>query len=66
MKMKDDDYKVREVSNGYVVVTCADNSETIFSTAKEMGKWFAAKEPEPAPEPEETPPVEGKGKKSEA
>lgn len=64
MKMKDDDYKVRKVSNGYVVVTCADNSETIFSTAKQMGKWFADKEPEPAPE--ETPPVEGKGKNPEA
>lgn len=64
MKMKDDDYKVREVSNGYVVVTCADNSETIFTTAKQMGKWFADKEPET--EPEVIPPSEAKGNKSAA
>lgn len=62
MKMKDDDYKVRKVSNGYVVVTCADNSETIFTTAKQMGKWFADKEPET----EAIPPSEGKGNKSAA
>ena len=41
MKMKDDDFKVRKVSNGYIVLSCADNSETIFATAKDMGKWFA-------------------------
>lgn len=64
MKMKDDDYKVRKVSNGYVVVTCADNSETIFTNAKQMGKWFADKEPETTPEV--IPPSEAKGNKSAA
>jgi len=61
MKMKDEDYKVRKVSNGYVVVTCADNSETIFTNAKQMGKWFADKEPEP----EQIPPEKPKGDKPE-
>lgn len=50
-----EDYKIRRVSNGFIVLTCKDNTEMIFSTAKQMGKWFADElEPEtPAPAPTE-------------
>lgn len=46
-----EDYKVRQVSNGYIVLTCKDNTEMIFSTAKQMGKWFADLEKEDPPAP---------------
>ena len=47
--MKDPDFTIRKVTNGYIVFSAKDQSEHLFLNSRDMGEWLEKLDPTPEP-----------------